>query len=101
MPAILKTGGFTSCKNSTFQKFRSTHDNKDFLRLQAWTNEAEDEALLHDISDTGAQVLAPHKVWCFDGTLQTTPSSFKQVYVIMARSEVVDQGRACGYDLTK
>ena len=99
-PAIPKTGDFASFMNSTFpEKFRNTNDNKDFLRLQTWTNEAEDEAMLLYISDTGAQVLATHKVWCLDGTFQTTPSPFKQVYVIMARSEVGGQGLACGFSL--
>ena len=79
-PAIPNTGGLASFMNSTFlEKFGKTNDNKDFLRLQAWTNEAEAEALLLYISDTGTQVLATHKVWCLDGTFQTRPSTFKQV----------------------
>ena len=87
------------CMSTNFpEKFSKTNDVKDFLRLKCWTNE-EEEAVLVYISDTGAQVRRTHKVWCMDGSFQTTPAPFSQVYVLMARSEMGGQGLACGFGL--
>ena len=98
--AIPKTGDFASFMTANFpEKFSKTNDGKDFLRLKSWTNEDENEAVLVYISDTGAQVLRTHKVWCMDGTFRTTPSPFSQVYIVMARSEIGGQGLACGFGL--
>ena len=88
------------CMSTNFpEKFSKTSDDKNFLRLKCWTNEKEEEAVLDYISDTGAQVLRTYKVWCMDGSFQTTPAPFSQVYVLMARSEMGGQGLACGFGL--
>ena len=59
-----------SCITTNFpEKFSKTNDGKDFLRLKSWINEDENEAVLVYISDTGAEVLRTHKVWCMDGNL--------------------------------
>ena len=97
-PAIPKTGDFASFMTTNFpETFSKTNDSKDFLRLKSWTY--ENEAVLVYISDTGAQVLRTHKVWCSDGTLRTIPSPFSQVYKVLARSEIGGQGLVCGFGL--
>ena len=89
-----------SCITTNFpEKFSKTNDGKDFLRLKSWTYEEENEAVLVYISDTGAEVLRTHKVWCSDGTLRTIPSPFSQVYKVLARSEIGGQGLVCGFGL--
>ena len=100
IPAIPKAGDFASIMDGDFpQQFAKTNDGSEFLILQCWTNEEETEAMLVFLSNTGAQVLKSHKVWLLDGTFRSSPSPFKQVYVIMAHSEHGGHGLPCGFSL--
>ena len=99
-PSIPKPGDFSSFMAGQLpEKFTKTHDGSEFLILQSWTDDTEEDALLVFLSDTGAEIFRTHQVWLLDGTFKTTPCPFKQVYVIMAKSENGGQGLACGFAL--
>ena len=56
-PALPKMGDYQSFMNGSLPpNFTQTNDGAEFLALQSWTNNAEQEALLVFLSDTGAQV---------------------------------------------
>ena len=60
-------------------KFTKTNDNGDFLILQSWTNDAEQDGLLVFLSDFGADILRTHSFWLLDGTFRSAPAPFTQV----------------------
>jgi hypothetical protein len=76
------------------EEFRKTGgtENSDFL---VYDNGSETDRMLIFGSDTGLRILADSDSWFMDGTYDTAPSQFSQLYVI--RSAVGDSYVTCVY----
>lgn len=60
-------------------KYTTTADGREFLVMNSWTNNTENESLMVFISNTGADILKTAPVWLMDGTYRISPVPFYQV----------------------
>ena len=49
------------------------------------------------MGDWGAEILKTHSTWLFDGTFQSCPEPFAQIYVCMAAPETGGKGIPVGW----
>ena len=65
------------------EKYSRTADGGQFMVYREWIDDAKSLPLVIFISQWGADILARHSVWMFDGTFDSCPLPFAQVYKIM------------------
>ena len=80
-------------------KYIKTADNGNFIIFQDWVDEAKTESMVMFMSDWGAEILKMHSTWLFDGTFQSCPAPFSQLYVCMAAPETGGKGIPVGWFL--
>ena len=71
-------------------RYTKTSDGGDFLRAVQWTDGPDSQALLLFLSDHGKSLLKTYRSWNMDGTFQTCPAQFSQLYFIFA---ITDTGK--------
>ena len=59
--------------------FTVTNNNKPFLRVNDYLDEAEEAGCMVFFSNFGLEILRRNPVWLFDGTFGTCPAPYKQV----------------------
>ena len=60
--------------------YTQTNSKEEFLRLQDYTTESKRHGIMVFISKLGAEILKKNTTWLLDGTFQTTPHPFEQVF---------------------
>ena len=76
-----------------------TTDNGDFITFKDWIDEAKTESIVMFMSGWGADILNTLSTPLFDGTFQSCPAPFAQLYVCMAVSKTGGKGIPVGWFL--
>ncbi len=66
-------------------KYTTTADGREFLDMNSWTNNTENESLMVFISNTGADILKTALAWLMDGTYRISLVPFYQVITFILK----------------
>ena len=59
----------------------NTADGSEFMILNSWMNDIEQEAMMVFMSDVGADMMRQAPIWMMDGTFFSAPTPYYQVKI--------------------
>jgi len=78
LPPLPKT--FQDVMNTVIpSSLTNTADGTEFMILNSWINDLEEEAMMIFMSDVGADVMRRAPIWMMDGTFFSAPTPYYQV----------------------
>ena len=83
-PKIPKNHAEYMATENVPDQYLKTADKGEFVIFKDWVDNEQTECMVMFMSDWGAQILKTHSTWLFDGTFNSCPAPFAQLYVCMA-----------------
>ena len=80
-------------------QYTNAADGGQFTVYKDWIDQDQTEPMVIFMSKWGFEILSNHETWLFDGTFESAPEPFSQIYIGMAASEIGGKGIPCIYGL--